>query len=282
MSNYLNNLAARTLNLTPVVQPRLASLFEPVSIDSGNPRSAPIEGDPTRKGALSETSSLDRSSLGSIRLEDDNLRDGMLSTPTQRGIDVIMSRFGNDVRQRRDVELTSGEVTRTTQWTNQPPRPSSLVSEDERTRVTSIRIPTRESYDNQTSAFGEDAVRDTENVSRRGTMGPTNEVGSYDQAGAQNLKTRDEIQPAGVSSQRGSLRSIAQVPPDRLLINPARRTFVEPPIADDLPPTINVTIGRVDVRAVFSQPSALRASHVRQPTAMSLNEYLKQRNEGHR
>src|ERR1700730_15456408 len=29
MSDYLNNLVARALNLTPVVQPRLTSLFEP-------------------------------------------------------------------------------------------------------------------------------------------------------------------------------------------------------------------------------------------------------------
>ena len=31
MSNFLNNLVARTLNLAPVVQPRLASRFEPLS-----------------------------------------------------------------------------------------------------------------------------------------------------------------------------------------------------------------------------------------------------------
>ena len=29
MSNFLNNLVARTLNLAPVVQPRITSRFEP-------------------------------------------------------------------------------------------------------------------------------------------------------------------------------------------------------------------------------------------------------------
>ena len=35
MSDYLNNLAAKSLNLTAVIQPRLASLFEPPSVVGG-------------------------------------------------------------------------------------------------------------------------------------------------------------------------------------------------------------------------------------------------------
>src|SRR5215510_5279782 len=36
MSDYLNSLVSRTLGLTPVVQPRLASFFEPVSAGPAN------------------------------------------------------------------------------------------------------------------------------------------------------------------------------------------------------------------------------------------------------
>ena len=36
MSNYLNNLVAKSLNQTEVVQPRLASLFEPLPMSPGS------------------------------------------------------------------------------------------------------------------------------------------------------------------------------------------------------------------------------------------------------
>jgi hypothetical protein len=62
-----------------------------------------------------------------------------------------------------------------------------------------------------------------------------------------------------------------------------RRAFAETMRTNDAPPAINVTIGRIDVRAVFSQPSPPpRARRSERPAAMSLGEYLKQRNEGHR
>ncbi len=49
--------------------------------------------------------------------------------------------------------------------------------------------------------------------------------------------------------------------------------------APGVEPTISITIGRVDVRAVFPQPETQRTRRVA-PAPMSLDEYLKQRNEG--
>jgi len=48
------------------------------------------------------------------------------------------------------------------------------------------------------------------------------------------------------------------------------------------PQTISVTIGRIDVRAVFPQPPAPRGSRTEKAAAMSLDEYLKQRSGGRR
>jgi hypothetical protein len=51
--------------------------------------------------------------------------------------------------------------------------------------------------------------------------------------------------------------------------------------ASEAAPTISVTIGRVDVRAVYPQPQAPPARRV-QPAPMSLDEYFKKRREGHK
>jgi hypothetical protein len=48
------------------------------------------------------------------------------------------------------------------------------------------------------------------------------------------------------------------------------------------PETVVVTIGRVDVRAIFAPPQAAPRAVRTQPQPLSLDEYLKQRNEGRR
>lgn len=54
---------------------------------------------------------------------------------------------------------------------------------------------------------------------------------------------------------------------------------VEPIAKPDTAPTIKITIGRVDVRAVMQPQSAPRSAPERKPS-LSLEEYLKQRSEG--
>jgi hypothetical protein len=55
----------------------------------------------------------------------------------------------------------------------------------------------------------------------------------------------------------------------------------KPPAAEGAE-TITVTIGRVDVRAVFSTPPSPRVSRTQPRAPMSLDEYLKQRSGGRR
>ena len=45
-------------------------------------------------------------------------------------------------------------------------------------------------------------------------------------------------------------------------------------------PSISVTIGRVDVRAVFPQPQEQKRARPSRPAPMSLDEYVKQQNKG--
>jgi hypothetical protein len=55
------------------------------------------------------------------------------------------------------------------------------------------------------------------------------------------------------------------------------RAADEPAIADPGPPTIRVTIGRVDVRAVMPAPPVPVAKPVHPRPGLSLDDYLKQR-----
>jgi hypothetical protein len=75
-------------------------------------------------------------------------------------------------------------------------------------------------------------------------------------------------------------RVMAQPPPRRgTPVVPARQP--EPPVIDRIaaaPPSIAVTIGRVDVRAVLEpQPAARPAAPAPKPPTQSLDDYLSER-----
>ena len=73
----------------------------------------------------------------------------------------------------------------------------------------------------------------------------------------------------------------AQVaPPSRF--SQSRSLNAQPSAPGDAVETVVVTIGRVDVRAIFPAPQAARRATRTQPQPLSLDEYLKQRNEGRR
>ena len=55
---------------------------------------------------------------------------------------------------------------------------------------------------------------------------------------------------------------------------------VEQKQPEQLPPTISVTIGRIEVRATSSSSSAATARHIPTPAVKSLDDYLRQREEG--
>lgn len=64
---------------------------------------------------------------------------------------------------------------------------------------------------------------------------------------------------------------------DLQTIGPASRFSPVPADREPLPPTIRVSIGRVEVRAIMPTPPAPKAVPTRPRPAVSLNDYLKQR-----
>jgi hypothetical protein len=93
-----------------------------------------------------------------------------------------------------------------------------------------------------------------------------------------------------IESRESKTPEPAEIRPQSIVVKPEvstailESTFVEPQLVPpDLSPSVKITIGRVDVRAVMP-PAPATVTVAQQPAikALSLDEYLKQRNGEHR
>lgn len=98
--------------------------------------------------------------------------------------------------------------------------------------------------------------------------------------GQQNLSGKDDISsliPKRIPSLRLAADS-AELTLPRLsaeLFDHQRETVAEP-----AEPVINVTIGRIEIRATPGSSAPVRKSHTHKPSTMSLDDYLNKRNGG--
>jgi hypothetical protein len=211
MSDYLNNLVARTLSLAPVVQPRLSSLFEPVSAFGADAGRASFESETTRAD-LSPTRTNGRAE---VQIE-----------TTERDVNP----------ERRELrEQSRGAAA-------------------------------------QPHSFGPVALQHPAHVaSQRVIPEPNPSHSAIREQGETSLIIRPQASiSAGAANRQDSSNVV-----------PAHSLHAKPPAAEG-PQTISVTIGRVDVRAVFSPPLSTRVNRAQPRAPMSLDEYLKQRSGGRR
>ena len=285
MSDYLNNLAARALNLTPLVQPRLASLFEPLTVSSGNAGHKSFENKPSVADFLSSESTRGVSDERPLTSQDDKMRSAMRSETNRPGIDRAFSSadWGGVQERQGDSLIHHPSVALSVPRINDSISSSSMIAGRDSVGLGWLRAQHRDPIDAQpnSSPFDQDEANDLENSPSRGPRVGRLEGEGSNQTGTFVTNDRSQVRPDMARISQESLAAAALIQQDRSSINSTRRAFAEVSRASDLQPTISVTIGRVDVRAVFSDPPAPRASRARQ-SAMSLDEYLKQRNEGHR
>jgi hypothetical protein len=277
MSDYLNNLVARTLNLTPAVQPRLASLFE-ASVAGGN--AGPFEALVAGGIAGSREASVAGDIADSFELETERGGITKSESPHQTSpLDPAPSPLGPS---RTPISVEPGESV-----VGPKHRPSSESFE--------LRDESKEQSVPPVSALVESRLRSwpmpppseppVSNAVIYALIQPTTAAPNAQtdsarlQLPASGISPRAE--PAAPQPLRPSIPAIIVRQPDTLPAIPARRVNNETAAAVEPPATISVTIGRVDVRAIFPQPPAPRASHGRGHSAMSLDDYLK-RNEGRR
>lgn len=297
MSDYLNNLLARTLNLAPVVQPRLASLFEPATPNSG----------------ASNRPLFEATSLGEAHAESESSPQLSPSLPAQTGqpspqhlqatfalptapLERKQSEGGERYESREDSSRHSLRPLSTVT----PPAPPALTAQSARTAPDVPR---------ETSEILRPLPSSTRLPARRDEAGERTGTPRASEANRQQTwegiepKVRQVVNEELASFRRAQTRASggaeAETPPPQQQAREASQTPVVAqrqdngtkkssqafPVETAEPsPTINVSIGRVDVRAIISQQPAAPAERppAQKSGTLSLDEYLKQRSGGRR
>ena len=262
MSDYLNNLVARALNLTPVVQPRLTSLFEP-SVGGGVARSFKPE---TARESLTSREQSHQPSLAWVEPAPAPLFQPLTPISVERGEGEVgpkpRSRFESFQLHEEHREAESKEQP--------PPRAAALV------QAPLLSVPMAPPSAPPASSVVIGSLTQS-SVAEQNAQ--TDSAQPQPSGSASDIFAR--VEPAPAQPLRPSTPAIIVRQPNTSPIMPTRR--VMKPTAEAVEPqTISVTIGRIDVRAVFPQPPAPRVSRTERPAAMSLDEYLKQRSGGRR
>lgn len=250
MSDYLNTLVARTLRLGPVVQPRLASLFEPVPAGPAN----------DQRPEVFESRALEETARRRPAAELSELP-GLSELPREKNALDTESRATNE--PRAGVVLQSQPMRQT--FLPVPVTPPSPFSINDTGHIREVR----DEESAPPSAGTETITTSTETHSN-----PT------------PSRIKPEVRIISTATDRGQIQPLLSMPahaaPPHPLLS-GRKAGTEVSIPAEAPEAVVVTIGRVDVRAVFpSSPAAPPANRVQQQQAMSLDEYLKQRSEGRR
>lgn len=245
MSNFLNNLVARTLNIAPVVQPRIASRFEPVGAgapvvpDQSVEVEAPAQPEPPRVTTTT------------------NVVETQVAGPKPKPI-VIPPTPQQVINTVRNTYVESHEVVQV-----------PIVERVRERTHTETRIHTEKSTDSRLE-IRENRILEPPRVIEKDR--PNQRLNIVEPAPVAKEASVPTPQPPIVP------RVVTRIEPAP--VAPVPRFEVPPVVQPEPAETINVTIGRVDVRAVFSS-QAPKAS-VRSSSTTSLDDYLKQRSEGRR
>ena len=273
MNGYLNNIIARTVEQPPSIRPRLASIFEPtigpailVAADplrtNQNVQRRSVSqrhddhGAPTRPAALDvQPSPIHRSSEADAkRREQAPVRgdEPTIARPPKPRVD------SSSLVPHQTVG--SWTVSSRIEPLREPadPVPFSQVNETERERV-------------QTSAEG--------NARREEILSP---VASAPVTVIDRVVVETPVQSQPEVLIREVERSVRRDSPraPAAIVRPEVNLSIEPPpLARETPSSVRITIGRIDVRAVMPHPQpAAPARETKRSAALSLDEYLKQRN----
>lgn len=275
MNDFLDNLAERAMNAEQDVRPRLPSLFEPampVSEPAWQERVEPAgvesfdvtleqeasDAAPVKSFSQRQSSELKRDSQSSEQ-SDRSLAIGRMLSPAHQVFQpdaqapVVSARFSEAAPDNR-IEQASPKPSMATLR----PKLSSSANDNEHRDVEARLASVSES-------------REVEARSPQVSL----LIATRANPVAQVNVSRDEA-PAIEAA-----RNEASTP---LVVRPKLNRYVEPPMPrpqtqSTLPPNeqiINVTIGRIEVRAT-PPPATTSRSNNQRPTTISLDDYLRQR-----
>lgn len=254
MSNYLTNLVARTLDPSSVVQPRVASLFEPFANADAQGRFSPFaleaeEGDARPAESADETRAPAVPSSIPARVEG-TTREHSARYHTQSPTDAVERQVASSARE--ESPAASAERTAASHLTAQ-----THAEKEAPTSSAASVVNSKDSASNRSAGDASEAVRE-----RRATS---------ESEGAPTPRASSRVVEPRLS--RAPTVSAAQPSPASTAYD-ARR--------EDAAPTIRVTIGRVDVRAVAPAPQERRRAPETPRPALTLEDYLRRRGGGSR
>jgi len=250
MSDYLNSLVSRTLGLAPVVQPRPASLFEPVA--AGPVTEAAF--------AVAETHGTQEIASRSERMAAE-LTDTRLQTEQ-----TSANEPPHAVRQSQTMPINV-PVAVPVPTQVMPPSPFSMNAIETPGEIRDQKLSSRPAETDSIMSASETRHQPTPSLIR-----PEVRIVS-------SATDREPVQPSLTTPPLTPVLSNSTRPDS---LSRTRGINAQAGDAAAAPETVVVTIGRVDVRAIFAPPQAAPRANRTQPQPLSLDEYLKQRSEGHR
>jgi len=297
VANYLANIAARTLNQPPEVRPRLQGRFDPPAahiekpIDRAEDRIEPrftqvrtvteIAGPPSHSRPDQNKKNIQNEFRNNEPHSDNNL------TRSEAKIDEVSSKPARVIVS--PDSQTSVSTPPSQSVATQPPR----RSDKDQTALRTIRDD-QDRYRNRLKANDQQPARTTfvdsgrqqesrknlhvERVIERETKTIVTEKALANRAPSQPK----DIRVPDKSPARESVRHVVKPPAIQPRIEARREPDAQQSLVQNnirqSEPTVHVTIGRIEVRAVQPPPTAAK-SHQSQPV-MNLDEYLRHRSQG--
>ncbi|RCJ29421.1 hypothetical protein A6770_22075 [Nostoc minutum NIES-26] len=272
MSDFLSNLVAKSFNLTTVVQPRTISLFEPVTMTPETELESLFDGDiaPQMSNLPLSTSAapVSRTSLSTSQVEVSNGGNALPATTNPFINQSISNSQTTSLSSQSHADLSPVTATSnpSSHHTTAPPPLAHPAMPDSQ--------PSLESPTHTIDAAEILLISEQTTHNLVATINP-------------ETVPLSSVSPVTATSP---LPIPAPKNPSRILVQPQ----INQKLAVDLPqtsqqsqttqpplPTIQVTIGRIEVRATPPAPTPVPTAKSRPHTpAMGLAEYLRQRSGG--
>jgi hypothetical protein len=282
MSDYLDNLIAKSLGLAEVVTPRPTSLFEPLISEAGPivheyyssdqevaPRRTPASAAPVTGVAAPPASKDGQSEEASAapRAAQSDRQSQLSVEPPVQSTDLGVNRPAAPLTPDPPVAVEAGQrVGRARSETPPTQQPGDQRPSDQQMGDS-----------HQAAPVGASSLIVSQATIPAGPQGPgAPEAEPFAPAQASGAPVTPSSPSGGKLVAPVSLRRA-----DQESVSASHdRAAIPTPAADAAAPTIKITIGRVDVRAVTPDKESPRHAPPARNQALTLEEYLKRRSGG--
>lgn len=254
MSDYFGSLISRSLGLKEAIQPRLSSLFEP----------------PLCSGGLMHHSLFTAVKKTPGRPWSDSVS---FETPPPPPIENSLESHAQSTDPKYPHDFLQHEQTFMEPVKTPSPQPEMV-------NPSPLKTDRSSSPDNLDKRFSIPTKGQDETDATLGSTGQQENPPAFDPRGFQSIRNPKLI-PMQIT-RSGKPAQVIEDPHEISLIEPAAPMSPIPVATQGTTPTIKITIGRVDVRAVMPPSPAPRPTPARSGPSLSLEDYLKQREGGRR